>query len=72
MVWAGGLGVLIVALSKKMQQLLIIIPFTTLLNSLLILKMQGYNSFGSALLVLTLLSLTMLIVAISTFNYKVL
>lgn len=45
MIWASILGLIIVTLTKKMQQLLIIVPFITLCNSLLIWKFQVYNSF---------------------------
>ena len=71
MVWAGALGLLILAFIKRMQQLLMVMPFVTLLNSLLILKLQGYNSHGRPILILSLLSISTLMVAISAFNHKV-
>lgn len=71
MVWISILGLLIVAFTKKMQHLLIIIPFVTLLSGLLVWKTQVYNSLTTSLWVLTILSLAMLMVAIVSFKRNV-
>lgn len=70
MLWAGALGLLMVAFTKKMQQVLITIPFITLLNSLLLWKVQVYNNLASHLLVLTLLTVVMLLIATKSFKNK--
>ncbi|HHX62388.1 MAG TPA: ABC transporter permease [Epulopiscium sp.] len=71
MLWAGALGIIIIAATQKMQQLLIIIPFITLSNSLLFWKLQGYNGFGNHLFVLILVSSGMLLIAIKSFKYSI-
>lgn len=68
MFWSGALGIIIIAFTKKMQQLLLIIPFVTLLNSLLIWKFQGYNGLTSNMLTLIILSIVIFTLAIKYLN----
>lgn len=56
MIWASILGIIIVTFASSMQQLLILIPFITLCNSLLIWKLQVYNGFGSYKLIFNILA----------------
>ncbi len=63
MFWAGALGLLTVAFTNKMQQVLITIPFITLLNSLVLWRIQVYNDLASSLLALIILTILMLLIA---------